>query len=223
MRNTGKTYLLRERIQVIDPKITHKDFMHLDLSKHNPELEKVDITSPSQMELHIQSLLKESNKKAAIGGYLEERNLYKRSEYFTNSDQEDRTIHLGVDIWTGAGTSVLAAYDGRIHSFNYNQNFGDYGPTIILEHEINQQIFFSLYGHLNLESLNNIEVGQPVIQQQEIGWLGTSDVNGNYAPHLHFQLIWDLQGMEGDYPGVCTKSEMEFYKMNCPDPMKILI
>jgi hypothetical protein len=41
--------------------------------------------------------------------------------------------------------------------------------------------------------------------------------NGNWPPHLHFQLIIDMQGMKGDYPGVCKFSERERYLANCPD------
>ncbi|MGB5188485.1 MAG: peptidase M23, partial [Robiginitalea sp.] len=56
----------------------------------------------------------------------------------------------------------------------------------------------------------------------EIGRLGSAKENGGYAPHLHFQLIRDLEGFRGDYPGVCALQQLEFYRQNCPDPMKYL-
>ena len=46
--------------------------------------------------------------------------------------------------------------------------------------------------------------------------------NGHWPPHLHFQAIIDMQGMKGDYPGVCAYSEKEKYLDNCPDPDLIL-
>ena len=46
--------------------------------------------------------------------------------------------------------------------------------------------------------------------------------NGHWPPHLHFQIIIDMQGMKGDYPGVCKYSERERYLDNCPDPDFIL-
>jgi len=35
-------------------------------------------------------------------------------------------------------------------------------------------------------------------------------------------LIEDMQGLKGDYPGVCKFSERERYLANCPDPELIL-
>ncbi|MEZ4938068.1 MAG: peptidoglycan DD-metalloendopeptidase family protein [Crocinitomicaceae bacterium] len=210
-------------IHVIDSKYSKSDFMPLDLSVNNKALSQLNMESSHELQTYIQSLLKKHNKKVAIGGYLEERNLYQRSTHFNSGQKEARNIHLGVDLWVDAGTAVLAAFEGKVHSFNYNNNYGDYGPTILLEHQLDEQHFHTLYGHLSLESLNHLEIGQIIGQEDRIGWIGNTEVNGDYPPHLHFQLIWDLQGMEGDYPGVCTKSELEFYKMNCPDPMKILV
>ncbi len=46
--------------------------------------------------------------------------------------------------------------------------------------------------------------------------------NGQWPPHLHFQIIKDMQGMKGDYPGVCAFSEREMYLANCPDGDLIL-
>lgn len=56
----------------------------------------------------------------------------------------------------------------------------------------------------------------------KIGAVGSAKVNGEYAPHLHFQIIEDLQGNSGDYPGVSSKEDIEFYLKNCPDPNLLL-
>jgi hypothetical protein len=49
-----------------------------------------------------------------------------------------------------------------------------------------------------------------------VGGLPTE--NGGWPPHLHFQLIRDIQHYHGDYPGVCAKRDVDFYACNCPDP-----
>jgi murein DD-endopeptidase MepM/ murein hydrolase activator NlpD len=67
---------------------------------------------------------------------------------------EERNIHIGLDLWIKAGTPILAALEGTLHSFNFNAGFGDYGPTIILEHKVENQTFI-LYGHLSLDSLED--------------------------------------------------------------------
>ncbi|WP_313791525.1 peptidoglycan DD-metalloendopeptidase family protein [Lacinutrix neustonica] len=131
-------------------------------------------------------------------------------------------MHLGLDLWTNAGTAVLAAFDGEIYSFKDNTNFGDYGPTIILKHAINTIEFYTLYGHLSRESIANLNVGTVLKQGETLGYLGKAEVNGDYAPHLHFQIIKDLQGNSGDYPGVSSSGDLEFYKDNCPNPEVVL-
>jgi peptidoglycan LD-endopeptidase LytH len=47
-------------------------------------------------------------------------------------------------------------------------------------------------------------------------------VNGDWPPHLHFQLITDMMGNTGDFPGVCLPEEKQAYKVLCPDPIGIL-
>lgn len=206
---------------VVDPSISRDDYLPLDLSISNQEIANVDAGSSADWEQYINKLLRDSEKKIAFGGYLEKRNIYDRSAYFKDASN-DRNIHLGVDFWIAAGTSVHAFADGTIHSFQDNRNHGDYGPTIILEHHFNGQTFFSLYGHLSRESLIGIRVGQEVKCGEKIAELGDSRVNGDYAPHLHFQLIIDLEGSSGDYPGVCTETEVPRFKTNCPDPLPYL-
>jgi len=91
-----------------------------------------------------------------------------------------------------------------------------------LKHDINNVVFYTLYGHLSLESLWQLEVGVEVKQGEQIATLGTAEVNGDYPPHLHYQIIRDIQNYKGDYPGVCSKQDIEFYKQNCPDPNLLL-
>jgi hypothetical protein len=52
--------------------------------------------------------------------------------------------------------------------------------------------------------------------------LGLPPINGDYAPHLHFQIIIDMENKKGDYPGVCSSKTLAFYLQNCPDPNLLL-
>jgi murein DD-endopeptidase MepM/ murein hydrolase activator NlpD len=124
-----------------------------------------------------------------------------------------------VEVEVDAGTEVLAYADGIIHSAAINNAYGDYGGTIILQHPLNDGIIFSLYGHLSHESVSNARLGAFIQKGGLIGKLGSWDENGNWPAHLHFQLIRDLQGNLGDYPGVCSKVDLPFYQENCPNPM----
>ena len=46
--------------------------------------------------------------------------------------------------------------------------------------------------------------------------------NGGWPAHLHFQIIGDLMGFIGDFPGVAKQSEIEEWLERCPDPNLIL-
>ena len=211
-----------ENVRVIDAEIKYDAYIPIDLSITNEELSKLKIEKSSDFEIYIDNYLDKNDAKVAFGGYNEVRNLYKRSKIFSSSNSEERNIHIGLDLWIKSGTPVLAALDGFVHCFNYNMGVGDYGPTIILEHHIEKQIFYTLYGHLSLESINNLKVGTFYKKGQQLGTLGDSSVNGDYAPHLHFQIIKKLVNKFGDYPGVCSKKDLKHYLDNCPDPNILL-
>ncbi|NGY38812.1 peptidoglycan DD-metalloendopeptidase family protein [Flavobacterium sp. XN-5] len=208
--------------KVIADSITLKQYVPLNLSVSNQNLTNESLADAAEFENYIENYLTINNSKVAYGGYNEERNLYQRSTIFKDLETEERNMHIGLDLWIKAGTPILAALDGTIHSFNFNAGFGDYGPTIILEHQIENHIFYTLYGHLSLDSLENIAIGNVIKKGQEIGLLGNSTVNGDYSPHLHFQIIKNIGANLGDYPGVCTKSDLDFYLDNCPDPNLLL-
>jgi murein DD-endopeptidase MepM/ murein hydrolase activator NlpD len=211
-----------ENVKVIDSKIDYSQYQFIDLSESNSVLLNKNIENSSDFETQVKLFLKEKNAKIAYGGYNEVRNLYKRSTIFNESETEERNIHIGLDLWIEAGTKVLSALDGKIHSFNYNTGLGNYGPTIIIEHLIENVMFYSLYGHLSIESIEDIEIGDLVKKEQQIATLGDATVNGDYAPHLHFQIIKDIRDWFGDYPGVCSKNDLEFYLENCPNPNLLL-
>lgn len=209
-------------VKVIDQKIDYKNYLSLDLSITNQKLSEQNLDNANAFEKYIEDYLFQKNAKVAFGGYNEIRNLYKRSEIFNDTLTDERNIHIGLDLWIRAGTQVLAALDGFIHSFNYNTGIGNYGPTIILEHAIENQKFYTLYGHLSLESISNINIGDAYKKGSHLATLGDATINGDYAPHLHFQIIKKIENFFGDYPGVCSKKDLSYYLENCPDPNILL-
>lgn len=222
MNNFQRILQEQTNVKVIAREIDYSDYVTFDLSAPTTDKLNIPLTDANAFEDFVENHLTKNNAKAAYGGYLEHRNLYQRSTVFKDVNIEERNIHIGLDLWIKAGTPVLAALEGTIHSFQNNTALGDYGPAIILEHEIDGLRFYTLYGHLSLESLDGKTEGAAVKKGEIIGQLGAAPINGDYAPHLHFQIIKDMQGKRGDYPGVCSQSELEFYKKNCPDPNLLL-
>ena len=209
-----------EASKVIAPHIPYSEYVPLDLSISNPRIH--NLTTAKEYGVFIQNHLEANNGKIAFGGYQEIRNLYQRSSVFKAENTEERNIHIGLDLWINESAPIHAALDGTIHSFQNNTALGDYGPTIILAHEIQGIKFHTLYGHLSETSLNVKKVGDNVKKGEQIATLGLPPINGDYAPHLHFQIIIDMEGKTGDYPGVCSEKTLTFYQATCPDPNLLL-
>lgn len=152
-----------------------------------------------------------------VGGYNEKRgNMYLAPQY-----ESRRNIHMGIDIWAKAGEPVFAALDGEVaYTENHDQD-GNYGATIVLKHQIEGEYIFALYGHLALKSLDHSKVGKRVKAGEILGWLGDETENGNWPPHLHYQISKKDPG-EADMPGVVSDDEREEAIKLYPDPRLIL-
>lgn len=201
---------------LFDFNITPNNSLVLDLSAQNKALEGVH--SSATLAAYIEQLLEEKNKSYAIGGYGEKRVVYQRFVHFNASAESERNIHLGLDIWAPALTAIYSPADAIVHSFAYNANAGDYGATIILQHQEAGYTYHTLHGHLSLESIENLLVGQKFSAGERFAELGVEAENGGWPPHLHFQIMKDMGEYIGDYPGVAKESEKDFYLSNCPDP-----
>lgn len=206
----------------------HEKIIHVDSSQNNKALNNIDFTNTILLSEYINNLLKQSGAKYGIGGYNEKRPMYSRSKLFNNdintnsSNEEPRRLHIGVDISGKEGTEIFAPCDATVHSFAFNNNFGDYGATIILKHVFYEISFYTLYGHLSFADLQQIHEGDFIKAGQLFAHFGSVEENGNWPPHLHFQIIHDIENYKGDYPGVCKISERKKYLGNCPDPNLIL-
>lgn len=198
---------------LFDLNYSQNDLMELDLSVDNVNLEKLN--SQEELGEYIQAAIQAAGKKYAIGGYGENRQVYRRFAHFDTADSK-RSIHLGIDFWAPAGTSVYCPLPAKVHSWAFNNHLGDYGGTLILEHP--DVGLHSLYGHLALAELRDLTKGQKVKPGDLIARLGEYEENGHWPPHLHFQLIKDIGDYSGDYPGVVEKNDAERYLNNCPNP-----
>ena len=195
----------------------------MDFTEDNQALSQELLSDTEQFSRYVNGLLSNAQARYGIGGYAEHRGIYKRSNVFDGEAlAEPRRLHLGVDIWGPAHVPVYAPMAAIVHSFAYNSAYGDYGATLILQHELDGVMFHTLYGHLSFSSINNKTQGMPVKRGALIAHFGEPAENGNWPPHLHFQIIIDMQGKVGDYPGVCALSQQQYFLGNCPDADLIL-
>lgn len=167
----------------------------------------------------------EAGVSVGVGRYDEARLLY-TSPLFTSNlapTSERRLIHLGIDLFAEAGTTIHAPLAGTVNAFANNNAPLDYGPVIILRHETDDgDEFFTLYGHLSRAALEGLEIGQVIAQGERLAMIGTPEVNGGWTPHLHFQIIADLLDVDTDFIGVCHAHERKIWHHFSPDPNLIL-
>lgn len=198
----------------------------LDLSVGSIDIGNMgELNNPESLSGSVVRKMKELDVSFIMGRYDEVRAIYTTDAYRVeeNDGPAWRTNHIGLDIFCSPGTPVFIWLDGVIHSYQDNNQNRDYGPTIIIQHELpSGEKFYSLYGHLSRYSLEGISVGMRVSEGRVIGAVGDQAENGNWPPHLHFQIILDILNQKGDFPGVCTPLWSNVYRSICPDPWQVL-
>jgi 4-aminobutyrate aminotransferase-like enzyme/Ser/Thr protein kinase RdoA (MazF antagonist) len=178
-----------------------------------------------QLTKRLHEKMKAAGAQVGVGRYDEARYLYIDPAFATGQGPTDefRTVHLGIDLFVEVGTPVHAPLDGKVVALADNSSLRDYGPVIVLEHEVNQNHrFYTLYGHLNRKSLGKLEVGQQIRKGDVFAKVGKARVNGGWTPHLHFQIVNDLLDLGSDFPGVALPSQRNVWLSLCPDPNLIL-
>ena len=157
-----------------------------------------------------------------IGYYNETRPIY-LADMFAIDHHERRTVHLGVDLFAPPYSPIYAPLAGTIHSLANHREEQDYGPALILKHEPTAEIcFFTLYGHLSPETLDRWQVGQQVDAGALLAYVGDYPDNGNWAPHLHIQIISDMLDNGDNFPGVCSPNSRDLWTSLSPDPNHFL-
>lgn len=211
---------------VIEPDLRKGHGIALDLTAGSADLAEVgDPTDTPRWTEAIFGRMAAAGVQVGIGRYGEARRSYTGGAYRpAGSDADDwRTVHLGMDLFLAPGSPVYAPLDGTIHSLANNDRPQDYGPTMILRHQIPQAgEFFTLYGHLGVESIDGLRVGARVAKGSRLGTVGGASVNGNWPPHLHVQVIVDMLDHVGTFPGVCAARDRALWLSLCPDPNLLL-
>jgi murein DD-endopeptidase MepM/ murein hydrolase activator NlpD len=194
----------------------------LDLSKGaalcGRSIAGLDVEELGQL---IDQAMSEAGTKFSFGRYAEPRDLYSNDNFANGGSDETRTIHMGIDVFCAAGTPVYTPLDATVAHLANNDQELDYGPVVILRHQDTADaVFFSLYGHLGVDVLDQLLVGQSVVAGEQIATVGEPPTNGNWPPHLHFQLINNLLNLGVDFPGVALRSRQDFWLDLSPSPAR---
>ena len=195
----------------IDKKIINFDENSL-LLKSNPSNKKLNTL--------VEKFL---DNRVGVGLYGEKRKVYKSDHYLSSLNKNKRRdIHLGIDIFVNKNTALKAPLNGKIVILHNNNFKYDYGPTIVMEHNINKLKFYTLYGHLSKKCLTKLNIGQNIKKGEWIGEIGGYEINGNWPPHLHFQIMLSLLNEKNNFSGVGEEYLLQIWKQISPDPNIIL-
>ena len=214
---TKNTFLLSD----VFPTVNKNEAHHIDMSVsskwigHQQEFNDLDL-----LQFKIDQLQKEVATKIIAGGYLEPRALYTSTAYdkVGNKGRESRSIHLGIDYWLPEYTPVHALFEGEVVIAVNDAGEKEYGGLVVLKHQIEDFSFYTLYGHNTIESATKHKIGDLILKGEKIAELANHPENGNWAPHLHFQVILSLFDYKIDFPGVAFLSQIDVWKSVCPDP-----
>ncbi len=180
---------------------------------------------PASITPRLHRRIRETGATIGVGRYGEAR-LHSPTvsvEFRDGEMPEQKSIHLGVDLYSESRTPIFAFMDGIVHSFKNNVARLGHGPTIILAHETDEGApFHTLYGRLSPDSLDGLAPGKPVRKGERFAWMGEPESNGGRPPHLHFQIIVDMLGETGDFPGSAAPGMADVWTGVCPDPGVIL-
>ncbi len=194
----------------------------LDLGRDSRDLgERLKGLAVERMSQLIEQRLRNAGTRYAFGRWGERRELYVSDLFVVDEDSPKRDVHLGVDVFCASGSVITAPLSGRVHVIANNVRELDYGPLVILQHETPcGSPFYTLYGHLEFESTLRWQVGQPVAAGEPLAVIGAPPENGNWPPHLHFQVILDLLGAGSDFPGVALYEEQAAWFALSPLPKR---
>lgn len=207
---------------IVRPQVTKPKVLVLDLTESGPDAREWAKLDAAAAENLIDKRVGEDRADFAIGLYGEDRAIYKGDAFDTASTAR-RTVHLGVDIFAPALEPVHAPFDGTVAFIHDDAVDFGFGPTVLLEHRTDEgDVFWTLYGHLSRESVAKLSIGQPIAKGEAFCALGAASENGNWAPHLHFQIVTDHLGLGGRMHGVGVRSHWQVWRDVSPDPSVVL-
>lgn len=209
------------KLSELFPTINKNSIQPLDLSVSSTWIgHEEDFNDLDFFQYKINKLQTKNPNKIIAEGYLEPRPIYTSSSYdkIGNYGRESRTIHLGIDFWLPEKTPVHALLNGEVIIVTNDAGYKEYGGLIVLKHEVNKLEFYTLYGHLSIESITKLKIGDTIKKDEEIGKLGNTIENGNWASHLHFQIMLSLLDYKNDFPGVVYHNQIDVWKSICPNP-----
>ncbi len=137
-------------------------------------------------------------------------------------------LHLGIDLSFDAGTCIFAIGDGPIvHIGTDSPLKGGWGGHVLQMIKFKGKPHLLIYCHLGFiqekDRLRTISKGD------FIGLVGNKNENGGWGPHLHLQLVSDVDHvinwahfMDKEIDGYGKVKDIAYWAKRCPDPTSLI-
>lgn len=184
-----------------------------------------NIVSP-YLNSNVKERLSENAKKVLhadylYGGWMEDRSYIWRGSYMEPS----KFLHLGTDFVVPENTKVAVDNPCEIVQIYCDTPEEAGWGTRIMVQLINAPNIHLVYGHLSLEK-NIHKVGDKLLPDDIIGYIGSPSENGGWSAHLHVQAIASKIDKYLDDPasldGYGELSEFDSLVQQFPDPIRFI-
>lgn len=155
-----------------------------------------------------------------IGRYGEPRLVY-TGPAFTGATKTGnrRTVHLGLDLFAPAGSTVRAPLAGTVVAAARDGAAQGYGGRVVLRHDTPGGPAFTLWGHL-APDCGDLRPGMRIGAGEPFARIAGPEENGGWVPHLHLQLA--LDDHDEDWPGVADPDDRDLHLALHPNPAALL-
>lgn len=158
------------------------------------------------------------------GGWMEDRSIIWSDTYLKDTGA---FLHLGIDITVPAGTLVHAVASGEILHVGTDVPFvGGWGGHVVQRIVYQGKSCALIYAHLG-----TIQATEKTVWEKgsEIGAVGDKDENGHWSPHLHVQIVRDIEGvtdwqrfLDDEIDGYGKVVDIADWARRCPDPTSLI-
>lgn len=176
------------------------------------------IKNQSLFQDKINQVFEEKNVDIIVSEYLENRERMFSVLWFEQMVNEWRFYHLWLDLSVMCGSEIHAPIDWKVYDVWYEEWEWNYWWYIILEHDINSEKFFTIYGHLNP---NEFEIKKWIDIKSGMKMAKIWDFSDNwwYFHHTHLQVVTELWKENWFFSKwYCTKEQLLNIQKYVPDP-----
>lgn len=181
-------------------------FEQTEANGHNPR-------SAAQRQVFNDALLAKSGARYLVSRYGEDRSAMLADSSIAD---EQRTLHLGVDVFCRDTEPVYSPCDGEIVMAGNEPEDHSFGYYVVIKPS--DATYFIFLGHLSAKPIKHGYVRRG----QQIAQLGdhTNGENGGWSRHLHIQLFSRLPDPK-DLIGYATPDNFQQAEQDYPNPMSI--